>query len=267
MKKPFNLLLAALLGLGVAPQLPLQAQPRVIAHRGYWNTAGSAQNSLAALRGADSLRVFGSECDVWLCSDDALLVEHDHQVDLDGRKAPMEETASTALRRYMLSNGEMMPTFEAYLEAMALCRHTRLIIELKSTASLPPERQTLLVERALAAVQQAGLEGRVEYIAFSRFVCEEVVRLLPGAKVAYLNGDLTPEEVKAMGCTGLDYHEGVFKKHPGWIARAHALGLEVNVWTVNDPQAMRWFIARGVDYITTDEPVLLQQILTDSVSR
>ena len=35
----------------------------------------------------------------------------------------------------------------------------------------------------------------------------------------------------------------------------------VNVWTVNKEEIMREMIALGVDYITTDEPVLLQQVL------
>ncbi len=250
-------LLSGLLIASVAQgQAPIKTQ--VIAHRGYWKTEGSAQNSLAALRKADSIRCFGSECDVWLCADGALLVEHDMTVDIQGQKAAMEETPSTQLREYVLPNGERMPTFEEYLQMMKKCRHTKLIVELKSAKT---GREAEHVARSVEAIRKAKLEKRVEYIAFSRRVCEELIAQAPGAKVAYLNGDLTPAEAKAMGLTGIDYHEGVFKKHPEWISEAQALGLEVNVWTVNDPEAMRWFAGRGVDYITTDEPVQLQEIL------
>ena len=39
-----------------------QAQKsQVIAHRGYWKTAGSAQNSITALQKADSIHCYGSE--------------------------------------------------------------------------------------------------------------------------------------------------------------------------------------------------------------
>lgn len=41
----------------------IQAQ-EVIAHRGFWTTDGSAQNSLAALVKADSIHCYGSEFDV-----------------------------------------------------------------------------------------------------------------------------------------------------------------------------------------------------------
>lgn len=36
------------------------AQTQVIAHRGYWKTDGSAQNSIAALLKADSIGCYGS---------------------------------------------------------------------------------------------------------------------------------------------------------------------------------------------------------------
>lgn len=53
------------------------AQTQVIAHRGFWKTEGSAQNSIAALLKADSIGCYGSEFDVWLAADDQLVVNHD----------------------------------------------------------------------------------------------------------------------------------------------------------------------------------------------
>ena len=42
----------------------IQAQDtQVIAHRGFWKTSGSAQNSLAALVKADSIHCYGYEFD------------------------------------------------------------------------------------------------------------------------------------------------------------------------------------------------------------
>ena len=51
------------------------------------------------------------------------------------------------------------------------------------------------------------------------------------------------------------------KKHPEWVKMSHDLGMEVNVWTVNEPEDMQWCIDHGVDYITTNAPELLQEIL------
>ena len=56
----------------------VQAQKsQVIAHRGYWKTAGSAQNSITALQKADSIHCYGSEFDVWLTKDNKLVINHD----------------------------------------------------------------------------------------------------------------------------------------------------------------------------------------------
>ena len=53
----------------------------------------------------------------------------------------------------------------------------------------------------------------------------------------------------------------MLKDNPEWIVEAHKLGLEVNVWTVNDVDALQFFIDEGVDYITTNNPLKLQQLL------
>jgi glycerophosphoryl diester phosphodiesterase len=44
------------------------------------------------------------------------------------------------------------------------------------------------------------------------------------------------------------------------IAEAHALGLKVGAWTVDDPADMRALIANGVDAICTDRPDILKRI-------
>ena len=36
---------------------------------------------------------------------------------------------------------------------------------------------------------------------------------------------------------------------------------EVNAWTVNEAKDMEWLISQGVDFITTNEPVVLEEIL------
>lgn len=40
--------------------------------------------------------------------------------------------------------------------------------------------------------------------------------------------------------------------------------MKVNAWTVNDAKDMEWLISQGADFITTNEPVLLQEILKRS---
>ena len=47
------------------------------------------------------------------------------------------------------------------------------------------------------------------------------------------------------------------------IAEAHALGLRVVPWTVNQPEDMRRLIGWGVDGLITDRPDLARRVLAD----
>ncbi len=64
-----------------------------------------------------------------------------------------------------------------------------------------------------------------------------------------------------IGAAGMDYHYKVFKAHPEWIQECKKLGLKTNAWTVNKADDLRWCIDQGIDFITTNEPELLQQLL------
>ena len=99
------------------------------------------------------------------------------------------------------------------------------------------------------------------YISFSIEACQAIHALAPDAEVAYLEGDRTPEQLHRMGLTGIDYHLDRFREHPEWVSEAHQLGMNVNVWTVDNPDDIRAMKALGVDYITTNEPALCESIV------
>ena len=239
----------------------LLAQPKVIAHRGYWKAEGSAQNSIRSLLKADSIAVYGSEMDVWLSADGIPMVNHDATVMLNGKKLVMEETTADSLRQVKLANGESLPSFEAYLNAFATCKNTKLIIEFKTHKEKTHEDE--LVAKVIRMVHKRHLQDRVEYISFGKNFVEQVRKLDSKAKIYYLNGDLTPEELSAMGAAGLDYHFNVLYRRPEWINQAHEKGLKVNVWTVNSPEDIQKVIDLGVDFITTDEPEIVKQKIAE----
>lgn len=233
---------------------------QIIAHRGYWKTEGSAQNSIAALMKADSIGVFGSEVDVWLSSDGVPVVNHDATVTLNGEKLTVQDTPYATLRKVTLSNGEALPTMEEYLDAFARCKNVKLIIEFKTHRS--EEQETLLVEKVINMVRQRGMQERVEYISFGVNLVRQARRLDSQAPVYYLNGDLSPQVLATLQLNGFDYHYNVLYKRPQWVRKAHELGQKVNVWTVNKPDDMQKVIDLNVDFITTDEPLLAREILS-----
>ena len=48
---------------------------------------------------------------------------------------------------------------------------------------------------------------------------------------------------------------------PKTIARAHAAGRKVHVWTIDEPTTMHRLIDWGVDGLITDRPDLLKEVL------
>jgi glycerophosphoryl diester phosphodiesterase len=230
-------------------RMPLAAQDRaqIIAHRGYWQSRGSAQNSVAGLEHADNIRAYGSEFDVHLTSDGVLVVHHDGTVEgVDIQKSPY-----AAIKDFALSNGEKIPTLREYLEASKRT-DIRLIFELKPHAT--PERNREAARLSVELVKEKKLMHRTEFITFNLDAGKELIALAPENDVYYLNGDLSPKELKTLGFAGLDYHYNVMREHPEWFKEAKTLGLGINVWTVNDTTLMREMTDRGADFITTDIP-------------
>ena len=249
-----TLLLATLLAAG----LHAAAQPRVIAHRGYWTAPGSAQNSIASFTKADSIGVYGSEIDVWLTADDRLVVNHDRVY--KGTGIDMEKATAREIMQIVLPNGkENIPSLDQYLDLVASKPDTRLILEMKSLSDL--NREDLAAEKIVRALRRHGVLDRTDIIAFSINACLAFKKLIPETKIYYLNGDLPPKSIKKLGLAGIDYSMGALRRHPEWVKQAHDLGLEVNVWTVDSEEDMRYFIDLGVDYITTDYPERLQALL------
>ncbi len=241
--------------LGVS--MPVCSQTRhVIAHRGYWRAEGAVENSIASLVAAQKLGVYGSEFDVWLTADGVAVIHHDATI--NGKK--IEESTYSEIKDYHLSNGEILPTLGAYLIAGAQNRETRLIMEIKPHAT--KQREDAAVREALRLVELYNVADLTEFISFSKNICQQLRELEPDAQIAYLNGDMTPVQVKEQGWTGLDYNESVFRKNPEWVAQAQELELTVNVWTVNKEESMEWCLSLHIDFITTDEPELLSKLIT-----
>ncbi|MBW8333767.1 MAG: family 16 glycosylhydrolase [Prolixibacteraceae bacterium] len=224
----------------------------VVAHRGAWKKDGLPQNSIASLKKAISLEVAGSEFDVQLTADGVLVLNHDPVYE----GLHIEKTKYSGLKKYRLKNGEVLPTLEKYLKIGMKQQTTRLILELKPS-QVSKERSLLLAQKAVAKVNKMRAQPWITYISFDYDILKEIVRLDPSAKTMYLNGNVSPSQLKADGITGADYHFNVFKKDDNWMDDARKSGIETNVWTVNDPLLMDYFLARDIDYITTDEPELL----------
>lgn len=256
MKRLFLLLLAGCL-MTACSEKP--AEPQVVAHRGYWETEGSAQNSIASILNAGRIAAYGSEFDVNLTCDGALVVNHDFTY--HGLKIYENTLADLRCDTLRLSNGEIIPTLDEYLEASKQYPEMKLVFELKSEGD--PQYEAVALPACVEAITRLGVADRVEFISFSLSACKEFARLMPKNIVEYLGGEIAPAELHKMGITGIDYEYNVFYEHPEWIGEAHKLGMVVNTWTVNKEEDMRKLLELGVDQITTNEPELAQRVIKE----
>lgn len=227
--------------------------PKVVAHRCFHKTA--PENSMAALKAAQDLGAFGAEIDVWCTKDGKIVVGHDGQI---GGVA-FQEHNYNEIKDLTLANGEKVPTLEAMLDQIAASPGTKLIIEIKDHSSVDQENRA--VDETVKLVKAKGLEGNVEYIAFDFNLCKRVLINDPDAIVAYLNGNKAPAELHDADLKGVDYSLDPYVRNPGWVAEAHDLGMLVNVWTLNDMPSFMTAINLKTDYISTDDPDVLMDLL------
>ena len=240
--------------------------PKIICHRGYWNTAGSAQNSIASLAKAQELQqqygdvIYGSEFDVWITTDNVVVLNHDPTIG----GVNIENNTYDAIKEKTLSNGEKIPTFASFLEQGRKNANVKLICEIKTHSNLANNNR--VVDAVVDMVEAAGMQDCVEYIAFSWDNCLRLRQLAPYAVVGYLNGDRNPQALDNAGVKCMDYEMSVWRSNNLWVQQVRNLGMVSNAWTVNNTADMQYFLGLGVDFITTDDPVQLKNLLPPSNS-
>jgi len=234
----------------------LPAGSKVIAHRGSWtNLTNQTQNSVESLQKALDMGVYGSETDVWITTDGHLMVNHD--ASFNG--VTIETSSSESCNSLKLSNGETMPKLNDFLNVLSLSDSpTKLIIEIKTHAS--SERGLAAAMGTVDLVKAYKMQDRVEYISFNLGICKKLVELDPMAKVSYLNGDMTPQQLNDLHISGLDYTAAQFRANPTWITNAHDLGMTTNVWTLDSKPNIIEFNNLRADYITTNYPEIAAEV-------
>ena len=253
MKKLILLFLCLPLLVMAAPKVKISKF--IIAHRGAWKKQGLPENSIASLKEAIKLGCYGAEFDVHMTADSVLVINHDHEF----LGMPIETSTYQQLLAKKHTNGETIPTLEAYLKEGIKQKKTKLILEIKAS-EISNERSITMTQKVMQMVKDLKAEKWMEYLSFDDAICKEMMRVGNKAKVSYLNGEKSPQELKSEGYLGLDYHYSVFEKHPEWIEEAKDLGLKSNSWTVNDLKVSSALLKNKVDFITTNEPEMLLEL-------
>ncbi len=237
---------------------------RVVAHRGA--SATHHENTIEAFQAAVDQGADGIELDVRLSADGVLMVHHDAHL-ADG----------TLLRSL---TAEQMPSWVPTLgEALDVAGGLWVNVEIKNVPDEPDYDEQHGISVAVAGLLAGILAGPGDLpdqaddgtsaeqrransarLMVSSFNVDSVERLkeldrsIPLALLVW--GQADPASLigraEAHGFDAIHPHDILVDR--SFVARAHDAGLQVNVWTVDDPERIAQLADFGVDGIITNVP-------------
>jgi glycerophosphoryl diester phosphodiesterase len=229
----------------------------VVAHRG--NSSVAPENTLAAFEAAWRAGAGAIELDVQLTADGHVVVIHDERLDattdrvgaLAGTDLATVRTADAGAWFSPAFAGQRVPTFGEVLELLSARPGVDLLVELKGTWTVEE------VRRVTEPVAAAGMAERVLAQSFSpetvAALQEAAPELRRGLLVMAADPDLA-DRGRELGVVTCNPHGLVLAQHPDLVDRLHAAGLQVMVWTLDEPEHWAATVALGVDAIITNRP-------------
>ncbi|MFE6994776.1 glycerophosphodiester phosphodiesterase family protein [Microbacterium sp. NPDC057659] len=235
--------------------------PRVLAHRGLATPEGEDssvwENSAGSFAQAVTTGVDYVESDCQVTADGDVVLFHDDTLErLTGDSRAISTVRTAELRDIFAEHGGLMTV----AEALAAFPDTRFNIDVKTDAAAEPigpliaphSRRVLITSfsdarrrRALDAIRRAGAAERPATSGGSRTIV--ALRALSALR-------LSPVAVlRDIDAVQIPVAQGAFRVlTPSLLRAAHRHGVEVHVWTVNEPEQMRELVAFGVDGIISD---------------
>lgn len=229
--------------------------PIPFAHRG--GASLWPENTLAAFRYAVELGYTYLETDVHATADGVLVAFHDADLSRTcGRPGRIVDLRWSEVAEARVDGREPIPLFEQLLEEFP---DARINVDCKSEAAVEP---------LVAAIRRTGCIDRICIGSFS----DRRLRRLRRALGDRLCTALGPLEVAGLAVAGrrwgsaraaqVPVRQGrVEIVEPRFIERSRRHGLDVHVWTIDDPAEMERLLDLGVAGIMTDRPDLLRAVL------
>jgi glycerophosphoryl diester phosphodiesterase len=231
-------------------------RPLVIAHRGA--SGQLAENTLPAYELAIEQRADMIEIDLHRTRDGATVVAHDEELSGLGGKGEIAAATLAEVRALDAGGGERVPTLDEVLDRFG--ERIPFNLELKRGSSATYEG---LERAALDAVRERGLLEQTLFSSFFDPVLERLRALAPEARLARLFSPRDPERplerARAVGAEAINPWRGLAR--PELIEAAHAEGLAVYPFTVDEEKEMRSLLDLGVDGIFTNFPDRLRALL------
>lgn len=216
----------------------------IIAHKGA--TKHALENTLEAFRKAIKLKVDIVEFDVHLTKDKKVIVMHDHNVKktTDG-KGIIKNLTYKEIKKFHELNGENVPTLQEVIKILK--KHFVCKIDIKDKN---------MHQEVIKIILKNNLKNFIITCDYHE-VINKIKQINKNIKCAI--GGVKDVSVKKVIKDALEvkadiidaYYSIVTKK---LIDEAHKNGLEVQVWTVDDPKLIKRMKKFGVDGITSNFP-------------
>ena len=236
--------------------------PLPFAHRG--GASEAPENTMPAFEHAVGLGYRYLETDVHLTADGVLVAFHDDRLDrvTDG-VGQIAALPWSVVQRARVDGREPIPRFEDLLGAWP---DARINVDPKHDSAAEPLAEVL---------RRTGATDRVCVGAFS----DRRIARVRGLAGAGLCTSMGPRQVAALvstsrglpgsnrlaaPCAQLPPRQGrVMLVTERLVATAHARGIQVHVWTIDDRAEMARLLDLGVDGIMTDRPQVLKDLLVE----
>ncbi|MDQ0938258.1 glycerophosphodiester phosphodiesterase [Streptomyces turgidiscabies] len=236
--------------------------PIPFAHRG--GAATGLENTMLQFQQAFDAGYRYMEADVQCTADGKLVTFHDSTLDrVTDAGGPIADLPWSDVRQARVRGSEPVPLFEDLLEALPEARWN---IELKSDSALRPvldliERNDCWDRVCVGSFDEARVV-RAQRLAGPRLATSYGAR---GILALRLRSWGLPVGVRrsAVAAQVPESQSGIRVVDRSFLRAAHARGLHVHVWTVNDPDRMHRLLDLGVDGIMTDHIDTLRKVLQD----
>lgn len=233
--------------------------PLAFAHRG--GSLEAEENTMAAFTHAVALGYSHVETDVQATRDGVAVIFHDDTLArMTGEPVRVDALDWAELRARATRGGNRIPRLD---EVLAAWPGLFLNLEAKSDAAVAPMAGAIARADALGRVCVGSFEGRR--------TAEAVRRLGPGllwsparagVLALWLRGLGLPAPRPGFRAVQVPVrHAGIPVVTGGFVRAAHARGVQVHVWTVDEPAEMARLLDLGVDGIMSDRPTLLAEVL------
>lgn len=236
--------------------------PRVIAHRGL--ALAAAENTSAAFQAALDAGADILETDVHLSKDGKVIVAHDADLTrVAGREGFVSDFTAAELAEIDLGFGEGFPTLAQVLEKFPQARFN---VDLKTPAVIDAFVDTVVTtgsqERVLVAsfdeASRASAVARLGDVASSATSGHVLAGRLISAFALPLGLWKVPPGIVALQVPPT--YRGLALVTPQLVGLARRKGLEVHVWTINEPAHMERLWQIGVSGIVTDRSDLAVEV-------